>query len=237
MVKYSELPSILAAQYTKIERIVIKESGESLEEISLSIPRFEPHAYQALGAPYGKDSPFSVRQSVAAKILKANDSLRPFGLSLKIFDAYRPLRVQQFMVDSRFQELRGRSELSHLTDEEISREVLNGWASPNPDPLQPPPHSTGGVVDLTIVRDDGRLLDMGSAIDEFGPTQLPDYFATLDSTVHANRELLCTTMESVGFARLLHEWWHFSYGDRYWAYLQSTRTGNQVDACYGRAGE
>jgi D-alanyl-D-alanine dipeptidase len=30
--------------------------------------------------------------------------------------------------------------------------------------------------------------------------------------------LLVTAMTSVGFVNYAHEWWHYSYGDRYWAY-------------------
>ena len=35
-----------------------------------------------------------------------------------------------------------------------------------------------------------------------------------------NRIALLEALESVGFVNYPHEWWHFSYGDRYWAYVK-----------------
>jgi zinc D-Ala-D-Ala dipeptidase len=37
-------------------------------------------------------------------------------------------------------------------------------------------------------------------------------------------------MESTGFVNYPHEWWHFSYGDRYWAYAK-----DEPAAIYGAA--
>ena len=45
-----------------------------------------------------------------------------------------------------------------------------------------------------------------------------------------NRELLFNVMEAQGFVNYPTEWWHFSYGDRYWAYHQQ-----QDYAIYGSA--
>ena len=38
-----------------------------------------------------------------------------------------------------------------------------------------------------------------------------------------NRKLLLTILEQQGFINYPNEWWHFSYGDRYWAYYQSDK--------------
>lgn len=45
-----------------------------------------------------------------------------------------------------------------------------------------------------------------------------------------NRQLLLGVMEAHGFINYPTEWWHFSYGDRYWAYHQSLK-----QAMYGSA--
>jgi D-alanyl-D-alanine dipeptidase len=34
-----------------------------------------------------------------------------------------------------------------------------------------------------------------------------------------NRGLLIDAMRTAGFVNYPTEWWHWSYGDRYWAYL------------------
>jgi D-alanyl-D-alanine dipeptidase len=33
----------------------------------------------------------------------------------------------------------------------------------------------------------------------------------------ANRRLLAEAVGAAGFVNYPHEWWHWSYGDRYWA--------------------
>jgi D-alanyl-D-alanine dipeptidase len=61
----------------------------------------EPHPYVSLGAPYGAQAdPFRLRSGVLASLLVAERqlaALRP-GWRLLIFDAWRPLAVQRFMV-------------------------------------------------------------------------------------------------------------------------------------------
>lgn len=45
------------------------------------------------------------------------------------------------------------------------------------------------------------------------------------------RDRLSGAMSIAGFVNYPHEWWHFSYGDQYWAW----RTGVPT-ALYGRTG-
>lgn len=39
-----------------------------------------------------------------------------------------------------------------------------------------------------------------------------------------NRQLLVDVMTSAGFVNYGHDWWHYSYGDRYWAYATGSDT-------------
>ena len=90
-------------------------------------------------------------------------------LQLLIFDAFRPLAVQQFMVDhTRAQ--------PGVTEED----VMALWAEPSADPTTPPPHSTGAAVDLTLATPQGEPLDMGGEIDAVGPIGHPNHFADAD---------------------------------------------------------
>jgi D-alanyl-D-alanine dipeptidase len=34
-----------------------------------------------------------------------------------------------------------------------------------------------------------------------------------------NREILCDALTRAGFVNYPTEWWHWSYGDRYWAFV------------------
>ena len=169
------------------------------------------------------------------------------GWKLKIYDAYRPLGVQQFMVDYTFESLLRRndwreSEISDQQRQEIWSQVYEFWAAPNTDPNSPPPHSTGAAVDLTIINNRQRTLDMGGKIDDVSPRSHPDYYAvskTLqDQQYNRHRQLLNQVMIDSGFCRHPKEWWHFSLGDQMWAWLQNQqhpqKQQNQFYARYGR---
>ncbi|GAB3977862.1 hypothetical protein GCM10029978_068930 [Actinoallomurus acanthiterrae] len=41
--------------------------------------------------------------------------------------------------------------------------------------------------------------------------------APVSSAARANRDLLADVMTAVGFVNYPTEWWHWSFGDRYWA--------------------
>lgn len=190
--------------------------------------RWSPHPYVALGAPYPPDGdPFQLRWSVLQRLLRAQRLLQELdpGLELIIFDAYRPLPVQQFMVEYSLS-------LPGATPEAVA-EI---WAPPNPDPTAPPPHSTGAAVDLSLARRQGEVLEMGGAIDALGPVSLPDHFAAADpgsaeGLWHRRRCSLAAVMGRAGFVRHPGEWWHFSWGDQLWAW----QTGH-LQARYGRLG-
>jgi D-alanyl-D-alanine dipeptidase len=209
------------------QKVPIQECGEALVPISpLQFAMVTPHPYVALGAPYGSLSPYFLRQGVLQRLIQAQNylqTLRP-GWQLQIFDAYRPLAVQQFMVDYTFaQQVKAAGlDLDNLTDEVRSRiqaEVLKFWAIPSADPHRPPPHSTGAAVDLTLLNAAREPLDMGSAIDEISPRSYPNHFAHSDSQpYHHHRCILAEAMSAAGFWQHPNEWWHFSHGDQLWAW-------------------
>lgn len=223
--------------------IPIQECGEVLVPIPLdTFAFFSPHPYEKLGVSYGNYSPYSLRAGVVEALKSAQDYLqqaRP-GWRLQIFDGFRPVAVQQFMVDYTFAEvLKSRQlnpdTLDPKTQEAIWEEVYTIWAVPDPNPATPPPHSTGAAVDLTLVDEQGQLVDMGGEIDEMSARSRPDYYASTNSQYHTHRQLLHDCMIQAGFRRHPGEWWHFSLGDQMWAWQQEQGNPNQsYTACYGR---
>ena len=227
--------------------IEIVECGEAVIEIPLKDFAVEsPHPYEKLGAPYGEHSPYFLRESVVNYLIKAQtylQQLRP-DWRIQIFDAYRPVAVQNFMVSYTFSEAVGEKGLteSSLSEEEkqsIWEEVYKIWAEPSLNEKTPPPHSTGGAVDVTLVDEMGQIVDMGSPIDELSERSLPDYYVDMQvefaPRYHANRLLLKDVMEKAGFTRNPREWWHFSFGDQMWAWLNNqANSDNKCIACYGR---
>lgn len=244
-------------------RIPIKDCKEPLVPLPAEQFAFTtPHPYESLGAPYGDRSPYFLRQSVCDRLVQAQahlTSLHP-GWHIQIFDAYRPIAVQQFMVDSVFSEQvqqRGLS-VEALTVEQhqdILEQVYQFWAKPSVDPTTPPPHSTGAAVDITLVDAQGQPIDMGSPIDELSERSHPDYFASGSSRVgadahlldtgdrpehryHKHRCLLRQLLQQAGFHQHPNEWWHFSYGDQLWAWIErQTGVNDDAIARYGRAEE
>lgn len=231
-------------------QIPIADCGEPLVPIPAgTFGRVTPHPYVALGAPYGDRSPFWLRSGVLEALTQAQRRLqqRHPTYGLQIFDAYRPVAVQQFMVDRTFGELRqaqgwGDRPLNPEETATLWAQVHQFWAIPSPDPTQPPPHSTGAAVDLTLwdtTAPLGSSLPMGSPIDECSPRSYPDHFATDPSPegqeAHHHRCLLRQVMESAGFRCHPQEWWHFSLGDQMWAWLEGQGGNPGTIARYGPA--
>ncbi|MDF0554234.1 M15 family metallopeptidase [Kamptonema sp. UHCC 0994] len=231
------------------QKIPIIDCNEPLIAIPLELFAIEiPHAYQKLGAPYPPskaDSPYYLRQGVLNSLIAAQTYLQQKHPELKImiFDAYRPVEVQQFMVDYTFTEI-AKSQgyklpISEEKRQDILEQVYQFWAVPSLDPATPPPHSTGAALDVTIVDRNHQRIDMGSAIDEVSPRSYPDRFANSNSVVeqqyHQNRQLLKEAMFAAGFKQHFNEWWHFSLGDQMWAWLKNKEdNSHQFVARYGR---
>ncbi|MEM9218751.1 MAG: M15 family metallopeptidase [Cyanobacteria bacterium P01_F01_bin.150] len=235
--------------------IPIMECGEPLVPIPSDVfSLVSPHPYMKLQAPYGDRSPFFVRTSVLELLTKAQTYLQQKqpGWQICIFDAYRPIAVQKFMVEYTFAELLQRrnlkiDNLSQRQRQTLWQEVYQFWARPSDDPATPPPHSTGAAIDVTLTDEQGNPIDMGSPIDELSSRSFPDYFAPTslhiqDWTVsqenaevfHQRRLLLHRVMAKVGFRRHPQEWWHFSWGDQLWAWIMNReRMETMLVARYG----
>lgn len=228
------------------QRVPISECGEPL--VPIAADQFDlavPHFYQSLGAPYHGLSPYSLRQGVLSALQQAQAGLASAhpGWRIRVFDAFRPVAVQQFMVDFTLHELlqlRGlvREQLTVDQHQQLLEQVYQFWAPPSLDPAMPPPHSTGAAVDVTLIDEHGSEVDMGSPIDEISARSLPNHFAHCSEPLaqqwHRHRQLLNRVMRTAGFCRHPGEWWHFSLGDQLWAWQQQQATGQAVVARYGR---
>lgn len=229
------------------QQIAIADCGEPLVPIPLDQFSVEsPHPYVQLGADYGGKSPYFLRSSVLEALQLAQTHLQTArsGWRLQIFDAYRPVAVQQFMVDYSYQELIKARSLhpDHLTPADqatLWNEVHQFWAAPSLDPATPPPHSTGAAIDLTFIDAQGQPINMGGDIDEMSPRSYPDHYATAttdpDRHYHQARTLLRDVMQQARFRQHPNEWWHFCLGDQMWAWLSNQAHPDQPQqARYGR---
>lgn len=146
----------------------------------------------------------------AAALAEVQAALRPFGLGLKVFDAYRPqpavdhfVRWGQDLDDQR-------TKPDYYPDVEKANLFEEGYIASRSS------HSRGSTVDITIVYRDGAgvvwELDMGSRFDFFGPVSWPDSRAVTPQQ-RANRALLQSLMRAQGFVPYPQEWWHFTLRD------------------------
>ncbi|MEV0385198.1 M15 family metallopeptidase [Nonomuraea sp. NPDC050643] len=154
-----------------------------------------------------------LRVGLVDRLLTAQAML-PDGLRLLVVEGYRPLSLQRHYFSRYADELRA-------ANPAWSEEFVHIQASRSLAPPEVAPHVAGAAVDLTLVGDDGAELDMGTPVNA-GPEESDGacytHHPSLDGTVRANRGLLSDAMTAAGFVNYPTEWWHWSRGDRYWAF-------------------
>ena len=196
------------------------------------------NAYFTGVAPYherveGAVPDLLLRRPLIDRLAAVNARLAPYGLELWVFDAWRPLAVQNRFHDHWMPE-RLRALHPDWDAARIASETERYWAKGAYgaiDPASPPPHATGAAVDLTIRYPGGAELFMGTIFDDVSEASNTDAFETEPEGLafsareaRANRRLLYWLMAEAGFANNPTEWWHFSLGDQMWARI----TGEKV---------
>jgi D-alanyl-D-alanine dipeptidase len=140
--------------------------------------------------------------SAARAVKKANTLLRKSNphLRLIIYDAARPMRVQQKM----WNKVKGTRQQNYVSN------PANGGGL----------HNYGLAVDVSIIDSKGDTLPMGTVVDALTPLSHIDNETALvkagllTSEAQRNRELLRRVMREAGFRPLRSEWWHFNYTTR-----------------------
>lgn len=161
------------------------------------------------------------RLSVAKKLEQAIDLL-PDNITFKVYDAWRPLQVQKELYQSYYEVIQ--SQHKDWSVPKIQKEIVKFVSRPDCTPQCPVVHSTGGAIDLTLsFKDTGKSLDMGTEFDDFTFLSYTNSFEGSDNEeAKRNRRLLYWTMTEAGFTNLPSEWWHYDYGDAFWAYYKKT---------------
>ena len=134
------------------------------------------------------DKPRAYTRLAVAKALAAvQQDLKPQGLGLKIYDAYRPYSVTCRMWDK------------------IPDSIYMG------KPWKGSKHNRGIALDLTLIDLKTRKeLPMPTPFDALVYASHPDFMGLPDS-VKRNRQILISTMARYGFSVSAREWWHFDY--------------------------
>ncbi|MFJ4809208.1 M15 family metallopeptidase [Streptomyces longwoodensis] len=155
-----------------------------------------------------------VRADVLRRLLVAQGALPP-GLRLLLVEGFRPPGLQRRYFEEYSATLRA-------ADPAASPARVRELASAYISPPEVAPHVSGGAVDLTLCAEDGTELPLGTEVNAT-PEESAGACRTAADTVgavaRANRAVLGRAMTAAGFVNYPTEWWHWSYGDRYWALL------------------
>jgi zinc D-Ala-D-Ala dipeptidase len=153
-----------------------------------------------------------VRAELASRLQEAG-RLLPDRFALQVVEGHRSEVVQRQIIARYSSQVAaahpgiGAADLEHLTSRFVS-------------PIDVAPHVAGAAVDLTLVDANGDELDLGTPIDAT-PEESDHacYFASPDipTAARTNRATLAAALEAAGLVNYPTEWWHWSYGDRYWA--------------------
>lgn len=131
-----------------------------------------------------------LRREAAAALSSVQRDLRPRGLALKIFDAYRPVRATLAMVDW--------TERVHRADL-----LRDGYIASRSR------HNLGLAIDLTLIDlVTGQELEMGTPFDTFSAAA---HTANASGLSAVNRQRLKAAMEAEGFQNYDQEWWHYTF--------------------------
>lgn len=138
----------------------------------------------------GYERPLALLRPEAARALgRVQARLRPQGLGLKVFDAYRPVRATLGMV-------------------EWAERTGNQWVLQQGYVARYSGHNRGATIDLTVIDlRTGEELEMGTEYDTFSEAA---HTANATGRVAANRAILLDAMRAEGFSNYEKEWWHFS---------------------------
>ena len=146
---------------------------------------------------YGDYKDLYLHRIAAEKLHKAVELLQQEhrGYRLIVFDGLRPSSFQRVLFDAA---PKGPSRTAYVAN-----------------PATHSIHSYGLAVDVSILDETGKALDMGTGFDDFRPLAQPRFEKAflakgeLGAEALKNRLLLRSVMQEAGFQPIVTEWWHF----------------------------
>jgi D-alanyl-D-alanine dipeptidase len=189
----------------RVSAIPVRECGEPLADVRGRL-RLDTRLADAEGA-------YAHLRSGLLDRLERAQGLLPDGFHLLIVEGYRPVDTQRRIFDEYRTELQ-------LTFPEMTPGESFVAASRYVSPVEVAPHTAGAAVDLTLCAPDGTEHDMGTQVNDNPEESGGACYtaaANISAEARAHRKILSAALEPVGLVNYPTEWWHWSYGDRYWA--------------------
>lgn len=197
LLKTKEISTIVAAG--DVREVLVYECGEPLVQLTSE----EHDRVIAYSNAYKEGIPGAieevyVRESVKVRLFQLAESL-PNDYKLVVWETYTPRALQEHLRQTT------------LTD--ISMIA----------------HMTGAGIDVTLADKNGQLLDMGSGLNDDEPEKNQTVYFEQKETLteneliaRDNRRILFEAMASNGFTNNPVDWFHWDYGNRWWAKIKHT---------------
>ena len=172
--------------------LIRKDSLQTLVDLTKTVPGIIPDIRYATDNNFTHKKVYTsarafARVAVAKALADIQHELSQKGLSLKVFDAYRPYAATLLFWD-----------IMHDTAYVAS-------------PLTGSRHNRGYAVDVSIVNlKTGKELVMPTPFDDFTVRANASY-PDISEDAAKNRALLITIMSKHGFTVYPSEWWHYDY--------------------------
>jgi len=232
-----KVPTIAAPEITDIP--IVENNEELIDLKTTPLKRIEilpdPEAGKLYSSPTcnaGHPGASKMRKSVShcfASMIYRLDELAPaFGyepgqISIKIFEALRPLKLQEQLFNKKVKQLK--EKYPKWTDEDAEKEAAI-WISPVKNNV--PAHSTGAAVDFALWNSkEENKVDMGILGTTWEHNPGPETFSDaqgVSDQQRSNRLFCLLAAVRTGLVNYPYEFWHFSRGDRYAAYWKKLDT-------------
>ncbi|MFD4502846.1 M15 family metallopeptidase [Streptomyces sp. NPDC058457] len=203
------MTDIITLSDSRVAEVTEQECGEPLVDL-----RETPGLRIDLRQADADGSYAHLRLGALRRLLQAQ-SLLPAGIRFLVVEGFRPPELQRRYFEQYAATLRA----AHPdAGPDRIRELASAYISPP----EVAPHVSGGAVDLTLCTADGTELPLGTEVNAT-PEESAGACRTGAPSVgaegRANRVLMGRALTTAGFVNYPTEWWHWSYGDRYWALL------------------
>jgi D-alanyl-D-alanine dipeptidase len=204
-------PTVTLLSDARVASVPVRECGQPLCEVD-----------------DGRGGLVLVREGVAERLVRARGLLGCEG-RLLVHEGLRRLKRQEELFAIYLEELRRRDPLA-------GGDELYALCSRFVAPPEVAPHVAGAAVDVSLIDWDGWPIDLGTPVDASPESSGGAcYFdaAGISADARRARAALADAMGVSGFVNYPTEWWHWSYGDRYWAYVVGAPAAlyGPVDRC------
>jgi D-alanyl-D-alanine dipeptidase len=222
------IPDLLSTKgYKDVE---ITDNGESLVCTATVHPKIHVNSMYFNWGLTGALPSVHIREEVLSRLIAVAEDLPP-SMHLMLWDGWRPLRVQQSLFDGYVSKLM--EENPSLSLEHLEYKALDFVSKPSKNPFYPSTHATGGAIDLTLCDYTGAILNLGTEFDDFSTKANTRHFESQDwlnpTTPEHDiesgmlRRVLFHAMIQQGFTNFHNEWWHYDFGNQWWAVIKGEK--------------